>query len=641
MLCTLVFFKPVYGQKLDSLQAELEAYESPCSKPCEEDSSKVLLLLRLGEQYESVSLDSAERLYHQAQKLAQEIDDQGLLSKAWSYLGIVKWLQGVYDESLKYHYKALAIREEMKNPVLVAYTYNNIGLVHFYTGNFSDAESSYRQALAIYQDLSDTEGESAAYTNLGLVKRYAQQGDSAIYYYEKSLALDMANGDEAGVATCYNNLGNAAKDHGEYQKALDYFTNALEVFNKQKDFRSVATIYGNIASTYLLQNKNEEALTKAREGAKMAREAGALAVLKDNYEHISKALSNLGRDQEALEYYKEYIHYKDSLVNVERWTQIDEIKTKYNAEKQAAEAELRLSEAKRNRNFFIWLSSLAMLAFISALVYVKNKRERNRELKYKNAQIIRQQLHLSESLGDVNKLNSELERSNKAKDKFFSILAHDLKGPVVSIKQAITMVHNHFDSFTSEEIKQYLDKLKNSSERANNLLVNLLDWSLSQKGLISFSPEENDIVDMLEQNIQLKKGIAEQKGIALVWEKPEPLLISCDFGMVNTVIRNLISNALKFTPSNGSIHIDLEHDEEKVKVKVKDSGVGMSKQKVESLFLIDQAQSEKGTEGESGTGLGLILCREFIEMHDGKIGVESEIDQGSEFWFELPFCEES
>jgi len=633
----------VFSNNLDSLKAQLEAYQSPCEQPCIQDTLKVDLLISTGFELETTSPYTAVMYYQQAQKLAGEIGDKKWESKAWSYIGIVSWMNGKYDKAIECHVEALELREALGDPLLQAYSLNNIGLVHFYMGNFIEAEKVYRASLAKFVLLANKSGESAAYTNLGLVNRYQGEHDSAIYYYTKSLELDKKSGDQSGVATCYNNLGNTAKDQGDYNKALDYFLKGLDIFEGKNDYSSMAVVYGNIASCYLLSGEYAKALSYGEMGVEMARKSGSLEALKDNSEHISGALTKLGRHDEALTYYKQYIHFKDSLVNIERWQHVDEINTKYNTEKQARIAtatKLKLSENKRRLNFFVWLSVIALLLVVVTVVRFVNKRKVNRALKFKNQQIIAQKLRLSETLTDVNKLNDELEKSNRAKDKFFSILAHDLKGPVLSIKQAIAMIHNHFDTFSNQEIKEYLDKLRGSSERANNLLVNLLDWSLSQKGLINYTPDIQNIVEMVDQNVLLKNTLAEQKQIKLNWQSPDIIAVYCDFGMINTVIRNLISNALKFTPPGGEVTISVEDRGDDVKVTVADSGVGMDEDKLKSLFRIDEAQSENGTDGEQGTGLGLILCKEFVDMHNGTISVTSQLESGTEFSFTLPHVEE-
>lgn len=618
---------------------ELDGYESPCDEDCLADTSKVNLLLQFGFEIESEHADSAMKMYVQAQKLANKIKAGEHESKAWSYLGLAKLATGVYDEALEYHWKALSIRDSLGLKRLVAYSLNNIGVVHFYTGNFIDAEDAYREALVIYEGMDDKQGVSASYTNIGLVNRYQQEFDSAIFYYEKSIAIDRELNDSGGIAIGYNNLGNSAKDKGDYATAQEYFKQGLQIFKDQGNDNSAAVVLGNIASCYVLEGKYEEALEIGLEGLDLARKAGSVTTLKDNYQHVSASLEALGRHKEALTSYKSFVQMRDSLLNITRYAQIDELNIKYDAERQekiAAMTKLELSKERETRNLLMWIASVAVLVLLIAIYVIRSKRRNHRILQGKNEDIIRQKLELGKSLEEVQHLNTELERSNRAKDKFFSILAHDLKGPILSIKQAINMVHTHFDSFSEDEIKQYLNKLKGSSERANNLLVDLLDWSLSQKGLISFTPEDQDITDMVDQNVQLKKAIAEQKQINLIWEKPEAISVRCDFGMINTVIRNLISNALKFTPPGGDINVKIERFNDRVQVHIKDSGIGMDEEKLNTLFKIDEARSEKGTEGEAGTGLGLILCKEFIEMHEGSICVDSKPDAGTEFFFVLP-----
>ena len=231
---------------------------------------------------------------------------------------------------------------------------------------------------------------------------------------------------------------------------------------------------------------------------------------------------------------------------------------------------------------------------------------------------------------------SRLRELNATKDKFFSIIAHDLKSPFNNILGFSDILVGQIHEKDYESIKEYARIIQNSSQRAFSLLVNLLEWSRSQIGLIKFSPEYIEIGLLINQVAQLLIESAQLKSIEMFIELPSKVICFGDKEMISTILRNLISNALKFTNPGGRIVISAERSPDEILFSVSDNGVGMKKEAMWKLFRIDASSSAKGTSGEKGTGLGLILCKEFVEKHGGKIWAESEYGKGSTFSFTVP-----
>ncbi len=230
-----------------------------------------------------------------------------------------------------------------------------------------------------------------------------------------------------------------------------------------------------------------------------------------------------------------------------------------------------------------------------------------------------------------------LEKTNSEKDKFFSIIAHDLRSPFNGFLGLTKMLSENINIFDSDDVQEISLQLYESASNLYKLLENLLEWSRIQRGLTQFNPEYCDLNMLVNQNFQILKEFANQKSITFAKNIPEGCEVYCDVSMLNTVLRNLISNAIKFTPRNGQIIINGNNNERNVLIQVKDSGIGISSEMIDKLFLIDQKISRQGTEGEPSTGLGLLLCKEFIEKHSGNIWVTSEVGQGSSFFFTLPY----
>lgn len=236
----------------------------------------------------------------------------------------------------------------------------------------------------------------------------------------------------------------------------------------------------------------------------------------------------------------------------------------------------------------------------------------------------------------LEKANIELNELNATKDKFFSIIAHDLKNPLGNFRDVSRLLTESYHELTEDDKLEFLHLMKDSSRNIYMLLENLLDWSQAQRGGLQFDPIECNLKIIADTAIQLLQLSADNKNIKLENGIEDSIFVKADTNLIMTVVRNLISNAIKFTPKDGVISLNTLVENDSIVFSVKDSGVGMTKEILEKLFRIDINVTSLGTSHEKGTGLGLILCKEFIEKHGEKIWVESEIGKGSTFSFTLP-----
>lgn len=247
--------------------------------------------------------------------------------------------------------------------------------------------------------------------------------------------------------------------------------------------------------------------------------------------------------------------------------------------------------------------------------------ERTKELQEKNEEIASQR--------------DELEELNKTKDKFFSIISHDLKNPLNAMIGFADLLNRSYDTLPDEKKKRFVSIIFSSSKSLFALLENLLHWSRSQSGTIAFSPKQIPADAIIKETMLTLEQHAAKKGIALNYTPQARTLVYADENMLKTVVRNILSNAIKFTPFNGKITISVTETEEIIGIRIQDTGVGMTPEQLEALFKIGKNNSTKGTDSETGTGLGMVLCKEFIDRHKGKIWAESKKNEGSTFFVEL------
>lgn len=314
---------------------------------------------------------------------------------------------------------------------------------------------------------------------------------------------------------------------------------------------------------------------------------------------------------------------RDGLVKVYK------IKTKKNTYK---DVEFRVNSLKDGRKLITFLdttekklSEEAIRNSVDQLVANKFLIEnRNKELKNLNNKLVESE--------------KQLKELNVNKDKFMSILAHDLRGPFNALLGMAHITIADYDELQSSELKMLLQEIYNASKHTYNLLENLLSWAKVSSGIVEYRPEPfllNDLINQLFLGIQ---HIAKNKEITLSFIKPEDnYKVYADLTMVYSIVQNLVSNAIKFTPRNGVVTINVKKNKNEVIISVEDTGVGMGKNKVEELFKINHSTTLPGTENEKGSGLGLLICKEFVEKNKGKIWAESKISQGTKFFFTLPF----
>jgi two-component system, sensor histidine kinase and response regulator len=280
-----------------------------------------------------------------------------------------------------------------------------------------------------------------------------------------------------------------------------------------------------------------------------------------------------------------------------------------------------------------WWAYLAYCIAIAFMIHgiVRLNIYRLRKEKHKLEEIVKQRT------STIEEQKEKLEIANATKDKFFSIIAHDLKSPFNSIVGFSNILVEKTNEMNYDDIEKYAKIIQKSSGYAIDLLMNLMEWSRLQTVSMEFNPESFKLVDLINTIVQPFEGTAALKSINLNHALHSNVTVFADKAMISTVLRNLISNAIKFTKQNGEIMISMKENINEIVLLVSDSGVGLSQKSIEKLFRIDEGYSTTGTHNEKGTGLGLVLCKEFVEKHNGKIWVESEQGIGSTFYFTLPY----
>ena len=299
--------------------------------------------------------------------------------------------------------------------------------------------------------------------------------------------------------------------------------------------------------------------------------------------------------------------------------------------------------------WFIFLSILSIISIIILYIYRRSLNyirqqnyltsqveERTKELKEINDLLIEKQILIQEQAEQLLETNNELSLTNSTKDKLFSIIAHDLRNPFNVVMGFAEILLLRYEELTHDKIEKYLNLIYNSSKTGSSLLENLLDWSRMQTGRLIIEPEIINLEITAKEVLKYVDGEIQRKNLTIAQSIDPAIRVIADLNMLKTIIRNLISNAIKFTNEGGSITVNASIKESYIEISVTDTGTGMTSEILNQLFRVDSTITKKGTSNESGTGLGLIICKEFVEKQNGKIWATSKLNKGSTFFFTLP-----
>jgi len=586
-------------------------------------------------EYYQVSLDAATR--------GGNLSSQ---AKVHNNMGSIFFNQGDYYKALDSFIRALKIKEEIGSQKEIANSYLNIGSVYLRTEQKSKALKYYNDALHIYEKAHDSVGMALAMNNVGSILEQLGRYEEALSFHNRSLVLKRKLGDVKGISTSYNNLGNLYMRKREYRKALEYFQKSKDLKNTLDDKYGVMLVDLSIGKVYHRTGDAAQALAHYNESLSLAEEIRSVNYIAEAHKELAVVYAGMGNYRMA------YQHDTTARVMIDTVfsDKIADMQAKYEVDKTEKENEVlrqnnRINELRiaeqvgfQKMTLLVTVFVVTVCLFIALLFYnrYRSNKKLNKTLSETNAKMLSQNEELEKLLRKLTESETKLKEANATKDKFFSIIAHDLRNPFNSIMGLTALLKDEWEHISEENKKKFIANIRLSSENIYRLLENLLQWSRAQVGTIEYNPVNFRLAEVVEENISLLQSQAGRKNISLASTVPASLEVHASVNMLTTVLRNLLSNAVKFTPEGGRVKISSHVRDGVVEVAVEDDGIGISPEDMEKLFRPDQNVRRKGTHNEDGTGLGLILCKEFVEKNGGQIRVESEPDQGSSFLFTVP-----
>jgi signal transduction histidine kinase len=329
--------------------------------------------------------------------------------------------------------------------------------------------------------------------------------------------------------------------------------------------------------------------------------------------------------QKAYFHQSQYLVYRDSINSEEKIREIADLRTEYEVGQREAEIALLKTEQKNRYVTFISMALIIVLLSILSFLYYRNSRKR---------QTINSLLN--EKKEEAEAQRDQLEAFNETRVKFLSIIAHDLMGPINSFKGLSYLMNESIKSQNQNDLIDIHASFDKTINNTSKLLSDLLDWSVTQQGKIPYQPEKIALKSLSSELTDLFSNMAEAKEISLKTDIPDGLNLWADVNSTKTILRNLVSNALKFTTEGGEINITAREEGSFIRIDISDTGLGMPQSKIDMILSDNKFERSEGTKGESGIGLGLQLVKEFVEMNKGKLEIVSEFDKGTSFSVYLP-----
>lgn len=555
----------------------------------------------------------------------------------YSQLGRIERRRGNFVEAKDYLMKAAAVQEELKNWSSLGYTYTVLGGLHIRNQDFDVAIDYYNKSIEIYDRSGNQIRKAYNLSNLGAIQCELGQYDESIENLKQAVdILKQGTQQKTPLGNALANLGGAYLQVNNYNKAKLYFDDAMKIGEELQNKGLLAMTKGNMAFLYMRLEEYDQAIATAESGLELGKDYLGITNQMEFYGVLAKAYSKGGDYKSAYKYQELELLMRDSLYSTEKNEAIAELDAKYQAERQSEEIEkqqlfidqqeIRAKRQEEQRRALI-IGVVFMLTF-SVVVFMnfRSKQKANRELKLKNDLISSQKEELQTQ-------SEQLEETNKGKDKLFSIISHDLRGPLSTLQGMLELAEQ--DKLNSKQLNEMLANLSSNFSYTNELLDNLLLWSRSQLEGIVVKAETFDLRELVENKRSLFSKTIGGKQIGLTNKIQHGTFAYADRNMIDLVFRNLLSNAIKFTEEGGKIDVSGEEKDGLHQVCIADNGVGMPVKKLE-LILSGKYFTTVGANHEKGTGLGLLICRDFVEKNGGKIWVESKMNEGTMMYFTIP-----
>ncbi|MDX8337890.1 tetratricopeptide repeat-containing sensor histidine kinase [Draconibacterium sp. IB214405] len=582
------------------------------------------ILLRLGINQHSWG-DHLEALqsFNMSIQAGKQGQNYRAVGASYSMMGTIFRVNGLYDRAIEYIIKSRLNYEKAAYEEGYAWDAYLLGRIYADLQLHDKAMDYFEQALETYEKMATTDNNQSGvvicYEQIGDLNLLSGNTDEARKNIEYTLDIHTESGSKYGISNAYKNLGRIEYTSGNYVLAEKYLKDALAIKKEVGDQLNKPSIYLYLGLCNINTQRTQKGLDLILKGLDQAISNNQKRIQIDIYSKLNEIYLNLNNLEKAIECQQHLISIQDSMllgavnIKMEQLQGIYEIDAK-NSQIEELEQQNKINRLtlKQHRSSIIFIIIGFILTILGVVViYFFYRRLRQKKI--------------------------QLEEANAAKDKFFAIIAHDLRGPIHTQTSFLQHLYREFDSIEEKELRKLLKILLDSSESISDLLNNLLLWAQSQVKKMEVKPTALGLTYVLKTTLEKLQQSANLKQINIKLETDDNLQVMSDADMFQTIIRNIISNAIKFTPRGGAINIKtFASEKNQATINISDTGIGINPDKLSKLFDISFKSHSQGTENEKSNGLGLILVKEFVEKNNGTIHVESEAGKGTSVIFTVP-----
>jgi signal transduction histidine kinase len=660
--CWIILLLLVKHEILAQVSA-IDSLSNICKNHQKDDTTKVRLLNQIARCYYYDNSDTTLYLSKKSLAIAEKIHFMSGKSDAFYNIGLAFSNQNQYAKAIDYYFKSLELEEKMKNNKKLWSIANEIALTYENMDDFGKSLEFLLKALKYAEISNDKLGIGIQLGNIAENHYKNDQYPKALEYFSKSIAIAREIGDSEGIA--YNSfyIGQINIKQNNINGSIQYVDTALTIYQKLnlpfwiiQCKVSKATIYRKrkkynecisiledalkqsltyrdkqplidcqmeLAESYLESGNLDKASFYAGMSNKLATSIGRTEDIGKSHALFSAIFEKKGIYDSALIHYKKSEVIKDSLFSVKRTTIIKSLLQNYELDKkqqEIASQRVEIENKTLQSNIFLLglISAGLILSLLSFLIW----------------QTIRKNRTLHEQKEEIGRHNQALLELNHTKDTLFSIISHDLRAPIASLQSTLYLLQ--LGILSEAELEKVSQELSYKVTDTTNLLNNLLYWAKSQMDGIKLFPEKGNVESIIKEIVSLLSHQTESKKIQVSLDFEKTQSFYADIPSVSMILRNLLSNAVKFTPRGGSVSVNTSTSSTMLQIHVHDTGLGISEEDLKKLFSPLTHFTTQGTSQEVGTGLGLLLCKDFAERNNGSISVESTEGKGSIFSLSLP-----
>lgn len=548
-----------------------------------------------------------------------------MMASSYSKMGTIFRVNGLYDRAIEYVINAKLNYEKAGFSEGNAWSAYLLGLIYSDLKINQKALQYFNEALQAYMRLSKIDnnnmGLAICYEQIGLLKLNMGDFDEAQTFITQAIDIYKESGSEHGFSNALRSMGILEYSIGNYGQSRKLLSEALKIKTERKDLMGLPTIKLYQGLCLIKEGQTRQGIETLNEGLALAISNNQKKIQLDIYGRLAEVYKKIKDLNSAFICQEKQISLQNELLSGSANIKIEQLQAVYEIDKKNSLI-IELENQNKINSLIIkqnYTTRIVMIIGISISIFIA--------------------LAIFWFYYKMKHKNQELNDSNAAKDKFFAIIAHDLRGPTANLAAFLEHVKGSMDEISHEQLKEVIDTLYKTADNVNGLLENLLIWAQSQLNKIEFTPVELDLNEVIQQTVNGLKQTADDKEITFKFEFTEKLIIVADLNMVQTIVRNLISNSIKFSYRGSSVRIKtVKTTSNAARVLIIDNGIGIEKSAQPKLFDISNTYHSKGTEDEKSTGLGLILVKDFVEKNNGSIAIESQKHKGTTVSFTLPLA---